>query len=355
MVNQVQPLGKQFAIADDKGNPTDYFIRWAQQRQIDIQNGVTPAQVQALIDAWAVDRDVNAGTGLSGGGNLSNDITLSLNASLDQLNDVDLTTTPPVDNDVLTYDAISGLWIPGVGGGGGSSITIYFGHGAPVTLHNHGDFYFDIDTTPYTLYVQWDGSVGSVGGGGASGQHWERNPTIPHAVNFTWVNQGGATATDVPDNNSVFLSGPLGAGDNVRSIVVTAPAAPFTITIRMDCLSRTDFVTMGIVLRNSGNSRLLVLGPTTNGSVSMGITRYTNNTTFSATTINGPAYYVPKWLRASVTTTTVTFQFSEDGNSWQTLGTETRASFITTINQIGVAVNAPNTIANLVLTSFEVV
>lgn len=41
--------------------------------------------------------------------------------SLDDLSDVDLTTTPPADGDVLTYEGTSGLWIPGAGGGGASS------------------------------------------------------------------------------------------------------------------------------------------------------------------------------------------------------------------------------------------
>lgn len=37
--------------------------------------------------------------------------------SLDALSDVDLTTTPPADQDVLTYDLATGTWIPGPGGG----------------------------------------------------------------------------------------------------------------------------------------------------------------------------------------------------------------------------------------------
>src|SRR3546814_7421330 len=86
---------------NEDGTPTEYFIRWAQQRQIDISEGITEAEAQALIDTWAASRSVIAGTGLSGGGPLSADVTLNLDASIDLLTDVDTSTTPPTDGQAL--------------------------------------------------------------------------------------------------------------------------------------------------------------------------------------------------------------------------------------------------------------
>jgi hypothetical protein len=40
------------------------------------------------------------------------------------------------------------------GSGGGGATTTYFGAGAPSTLHNNGDLYFDRSVTPYQGYVQ---------------------------------------------------------------------------------------------------------------------------------------------------------------------------------------------------------
>lgn len=42
---KLQPLGNSFQIVDKDGRPTDYFIRWAQQRQEDIEGtGDDPPQ-----------------------------------------------------------------------------------------------------------------------------------------------------------------------------------------------------------------------------------------------------------------------------------------------------------------------
>lgn len=47
MAGHLQPLDQKFSIVDSRGTPTDYFIRWAQQRQLDIADGITQ---QDLID-----------------------------------------------------------------------------------------------------------------------------------------------------------------------------------------------------------------------------------------------------------------------------------------------------------------
>lgn len=119
MAKRNQPLNIRTAIVNDDGTPNQYFLRWMQDQGVDIDAKLDPDSINTYIQAWAATRDVNAGTGLSGGGNLAADVTLNLNAGIDLLTDVDTTTTPPTDGQALTWVAASSLWKPGAGGGGG--------------------------------------------------------------------------------------------------------------------------------------------------------------------------------------------------------------------------------------------
>jgi len=119
----IQPLTKQFAITNNDGTPTEYFIRWAQQRQIDISGGITQ---QMMID-YLNTISVTAGDGLSGGGPLTPPgPTIDLDAGLGDLNDVDF-STPPANNQVIVFDSATNTWKPANqsgGGGGGTPPTI---------------------------------------------------------------------------------------------------------------------------------------------------------------------------------------------------------------------------------------
>jgi hypothetical protein len=130
MPGEPQPLADNFAIVNEKGCPTEYFIRWAQDRQIDISEGITAEQASELIEDWSANRQIIAGTGLSGGGALSSDVTINLDAELGDLNDVDL-STPPTDGQVIIWDNAAQKWIPADqsgGGGGGSSQLLGISH-----------------------------------------------------------------------------------------------------------------------------------------------------------------------------------------------------------------------------------
>jgi F5/8 type C domain-containing protein len=73
MPGKPQPLDSRFAIANPDGTPTEYFIRWAQERQIDITAGVTVQIVQQLINEFGEDAEVVAGVDLEGGGPIGSD------------------------------------------------------------------------------------------------------------------------------------------------------------------------------------------------------------------------------------------------------------------------------------------
>lgn len=250
MASNLQPLSQNFAIVDANGFPTQYFIKWAQQRQIDITNGITAAQAQQLIDDWAAVREIIAGVGLSGGGVLSADVTLQLNAVLGNLNDVDVLTTPPINGDTLIYDAGDMMWKPGAvaGGGGGKSLLAIL---APVNTNSVGWANYTIRQRVISTAFAKGGfsklrlayrasgteglTVDKVYIGVESGTPYEFS-TTPTAVTFNGGSAGFAIATNasavsdeillaVPDGSNVvitlFVPASAGSTDGFRAGVET--------------------------------------------------------------------------------------------------------------------------------------
>lgn len=92
MVGTLQPLVNSQAIVNQDGTPTDYFIRWAQQRQIDIGDGITAEQALAIVVQFAADHVLAAGLGISltPSGNIHDNITITAKVQeiLDQISNV---------------------------------------------------------------------------------------------------------------------------------------------------------------------------------------------------------------------------------------------------------------------------
>lgn len=125
MAGKLQPLAREFPIVGEDGKPTDYFIRWAQQKQIEIAGSISVEEAEALILADLTARHVIGGTALTevpAGGSLVGDVTVNHN---------DSPVTPgtygsSTKSAVVTVDqqghltAVTEATISGGGGGGGS-------------------------------------------------------------------------------------------------------------------------------------------------------------------------------------------------------------------------------------------
>jgi hypothetical protein len=131
-----------------------------------------------------------------------------------------------------------------------------------------------------------------------------------------------------------------GTGDDIRAQVESIPAGNWTATMG---LSRgfplTHFVQGGLIMRESGTSKL-IFGPKWDHTNGIGVDKWTNLTTASATYVDEAATPLDMFARIIYDGTNYTWQYSIDGEVWIQLLKKAKADFFTTAaDQIGYAVN----------------
>lgn len=187
-------------------------------------------------------------------------------------------------------------------------------------------------------------------------------PTVPTVASCTWVNQGTAVATD--GARGILIANDVDS--ELHMLVKAVPAAPFNFYVRLEVfqlstsVNTTDiFDDIGIVLRDGVNGDLLhlcfrhrrIAGDEQNVYQAT-ISRYANATTPGAAPVDVYMLRPIRWMRANVTSTTVTFYVSENGLDWVQVGTETIATFVGAITQYGIGVRSNATTASHILISY---
>lgn len=294
MAGKLQPLDQKFSIVDDKGNPSEYFIRWAQQRQKDIGTALTLPDLKAFLTAHMLRH--GSGIQITPDGDIGNSplIAADVQEILDQLS---------ATRGVVIYRGLLG-WtalIPG--------------------------------TATYLLQTNGPGAdptwVPPPSGGGG-GSTLEIAPTKPLVANFSLLNAGASVMAGTSFGIKITN---LVASGQLHFVKANTPIASttFTITVR----SRGLFPFSGgnyqaaIMLRNSTNGRMMVFG-NDNSEARTFASIWGSFSSFAANIFNGgdnPAIF--PWARIVCVAGAISFDMSVDGETWWTLATTTLAGYIT--------------------------
>jgi hypothetical protein len=139
-------------------------------------------------------------------------------------------------------------------------------------------------------------------------------------TDFTWVNQGGATAADLDGGGISLVDGATSATDNLRILKRTAPAAPYKITAAfVPQLHDNSNCSMGIGFRRNSN------GYTTNINTirqdSLSVLEFTSPTVFGSNLVAKKTWWMGRhiqWMQIEDNNTDLFYRLSMDGVNWQT-------------------------------------
>ena len=267
--------------------------------------------------------------------------------------------------------------IPGAPGPAGN--TVLYGSGAPAnTLGVDGNFY--IDEIAYYIYGPkalgvWPAGVALKGPAGLNGYSGvltaDDPPGTPNTWDdefvsdtgpsgsgmWSWVNQG--TATYSVASGSLNINAPALNGDSLRILVKPwSDAGAWTITTKVNLLAQgiVNYTQAGMVLRNSSTGKLvgIILTAYTTYATGMSIqlNNYNSPTSYSSNIFAPGVALQEVYLRLASDGTNLTASYSTDGIAFINFATVTIASWIGTIDGIGLYANSSNSIGNAVTGSF---
>lgn len=146
--------------------------------------------------------------------------------------------------------------------------------------------------------------------------------TTPPSTGWSWVNQGGATIT-TETGGGLTLVAPAGAGENLR-IYARTMTSTFIAHVQQFA-PKTDSNGTGIGVRDSATGKI-VLFSISGSTLALGVYKYTNATTYSATYASALWPTTAIWMKVADTGGNLVFSSSSDPKA-------TAGSFITITSQ----------------------
>lgn len=169
---------------------------------------------------------------------------------------------------------------------------------------------------------------------------------------FTFVNQGSATATD--RGGRIVMQIPFDVGQQIRGIFQTAPTPPYEIILAIKGVGpRENFFEFGLAFRESGTSKLFTISRQFQDTLE--VNRYTNNTTLTGNDFTDVFGFGGglTWMKVEDDNTNLKFFIGPNGQDWIQVHSALRTThMVGGPNQVGIYgnPNTANTIVGLIET-----
>lgn len=285
----IQPLIDRVPIINPDGTPTQYFIRYLQERGIDIDGRVTPAQVAQMIGDWSANRLINTDFPLGGGGPLNADLTL--------------------------FHEVSGV-AAGV-----------YGDATHVPQ-------FNVDDEGHITGVM----EVPISGGGGGGQPWYWNPPLASSFSLASGDGNSITLADDADVGMTLDYGTPVAGNLSRIAyrTLTTPANDWVMTAHFETVVFSASRLSGLMYRDPVGGRIKLFGFRFDSSDEIVRTNLTTIGAASATSTNVNIRKNAKWLRLSKSGANIAGEVSANGKQWTLIYTESATAYLAAVpSQVG--------------------
>ena len=175
---------------------------------------------------------------------------------------------------------------------------------------------------------------------------------IGKVADFTWVNQGGATATD--RNSNIFMQAPGDAGDQFRGLFMTAPSTPYEIIMGWTHVgacggsgTSSPFPQSELVFRESSTGKMMSIvfmprADTTETPQRVQVKRMDSNTSFETSTFFNPWQFGQGliWCKIEDDGTNLKFHVGVNGIDFLEVFSQGRTAFLASgPNQVGFGTN----------------
>jgi len=169
---------------------------------------------------------------------------------------------------------------------------------------------------------------------------------------FTWVNQASATAAEYANGPLVLKTVQNTGGTGLNALIKSVVGTDWTITAQYTLgnhVAGNGLDMAGLAIYNSVTGRFNVFGPDSGG---VGVRAYNSSTSWNSNTVSKGinATYSTIWMRVKYVsaTTTLTYYYSVDGFTWDTVYTTT-APFVGVPTSYGFTVGTQGNAAGSVL------